>query len=93
MPLDKPLTVSTFGDCSLRNLAPKLFTFNAHTVADAISRLDIRPILSEHENWMTFTKCCCHYTMQDMSAINTSAYQDGMNLVFANRSKEDESTR
>ena len=60
-----------------------------NTVADAISRLDIGPIPSEHENWMTFTKCWCHYTMQEESAIDTSAYQEEMNLVFANRSKED----
>ena len=60
-----------------------------NTVADAISRLDIGPIPSEHENWMTFTKCWCHYTMQEESAIDTSAYQEEMNLVFANRSEED----
>eukprot|EP00804_Cyclotella_cryptica_P004829 CCRYP_004921-RA/>CCRYP_004921-RA protein AED:0.41 eAED:0.35 QI:0/0/0/1/0/0/2/0/267 len=36
-----------------------------NTVADTISRLDIGPIPSEHENWMTFTKCWCHYTMQE----------------------------
>ena len=39
-----------------------------NTVANAISRLDIGPIPSEHENWMTFTKCWCHYTMQEESA-------------------------
>eukprot|EP00804_Cyclotella_cryptica_P010649 CCRYP_005464-RA/>CCRYP_005464-RA protein AED:0.15 eAED:0.23 QI:0/0/0/1/0/0/5/0/569 len=60
-----------------------------NTVADAISRLDIGPMPSEHENWMTFTKCWCHYTMQEESAIDTSAYQEEMNLVFANRSEED----
>eukprot|EP00804_Cyclotella_cryptica_P024746 CCRYP_001725-RA/>CCRYP_001725-RA protein AED:0.27 eAED:0.27 QI:0/0/0/1/0/0/2/0/303 len=60
-----------------------------NTVANAISRLVIRPIPSEHENWMTFTKCWCHCTMQEESAIDTSAYQEEMNLVFANRSKED----
>eukprot|EP00804_Cyclotella_cryptica_P022515 CCRYP_009416-RA/>CCRYP_009416-RA protein AED:0.34 eAED:0.34 QI:0/-1/0/1/-1/1/1/0/211 len=60
-----------------------------NTVADAISRLDIGPIPSEHENWMTFTKCWCHYTMQEESVIDTSAYQEEMNLVFANRSEED----
>eukprot|EP00804_Cyclotella_cryptica_P001216 CCRYP_012721-RA/>CCRYP_012721-RA protein AED:0.31 eAED:0.45 QI:0/0/0/1/0/0/3/0/427 len=60
-----------------------------NTVAGVISSLDIGPILSEHENWMTFTKCWCHYTMQEESAIDTSAYQEEMNLVFANRSEED----
>eukprot|EP00804_Cyclotella_cryptica_P015712 CCRYP_013381-RA/>CCRYP_013381-RA protein AED:0.60 eAED:-0.14 QI:0/0/0/1/0/0/2/0/736 len=60
-----------------------------NTVADAISRLDIRPIPNERENWMTFTKCWCYDTMLEGSAIDTSAYQEEMNLVFANRSKED----
>eukprot|EP00804_Cyclotella_cryptica_P029369 CCRYP_017727-RA/>CCRYP_017727-RA protein AED:0.28 eAED:0.08 QI:0/0/0/1/0/0/3/0/198 len=60
-----------------------------YTAAGAISSLYIGPILSKHENWMTFTKCWCHYTMQEESAIDTSAYQEEMNLVFANRSKED----
>eukprot|EP00804_Cyclotella_cryptica_P019040 CCRYP_014453-RA/>CCRYP_014453-RA protein AED:0.19 eAED:0.24 QI:0/0/0/1/0/0/3/0/278 len=46
-----------------------------NTVANTISRLDIGPIPSEQENWVTFTKCWCHYTMQEESAINTSAYQ------------------
>eukprot|EP00804_Cyclotella_cryptica_P022816 CCRYP_005020-RA/>CCRYP_005020-RA protein AED:0.34 eAED:0.34 QI:0/-1/0/1/-1/1/1/0/304 len=60
-----------------------------NTVDDTISCLDIGPIPSEHENWMTFTKCWCHYTMQEESAEDTSAYQEEMNLVFANRSEED----
>eukprot|EP00804_Cyclotella_cryptica_P022875 CCRYP_005078-RA/>CCRYP_005078-RA protein AED:0.09 eAED:0.31 QI:0/0/0/1/0/0/2/0/321 len=60
-----------------------------NTVADAISRLDIGPIQSEHKNWMTFTKCWCHYTMQEESVIDTSAYQEEMNLVFANHSEQD----
>eukprot|EP00804_Cyclotella_cryptica_P014763 CCRYP_017399-RA/>CCRYP_017399-RA protein AED:0.22 eAED:0.28 QI:0/0/0/0.5/1/1/2/0/282 len=60
-----------------------------NTVADAISRLDIGPMPSEHENWMAFTKCWYHYTMQEKSALDTSAYQEKMNLVFTNHSKED----
>eukprot|EP00804_Cyclotella_cryptica_P010928 CCRYP_018973-RA/>CCRYP_018973-RA protein AED:0.37 eAED:0.37 QI:0/0/0/1/1/1/2/0/332 len=60
-----------------------------NTVTDAISRLDIGPIPSEHENWMTFTKYWCYFTMQEENSIDTSAYQEEMNLVFANRSEED----
>ena len=60
-----------------------------NTVADAISRLDFGPCPSAKENWMTFTKCWCHYTMQEESVENTSAHQEQMNLVFANHSKED----
>eukprot|EP00804_Cyclotella_cryptica_P021534 CCRYP_005830-RA/>CCRYP_005830-RA protein AED:0.19 eAED:0.19 QI:0/0/0/1/0/0/2/0/363 len=75
----------------LKEFGPKIVYIKGihNTVADAISRLDIGPIPSEHENWMTFTKCLCHYTMQEESAIDTSAYQEEMNLVFANRSEED----
>ena len=36
-----------------------------------------------------FTKSWCHYTMQQESVENTSANQEQMNLVFANRSDED----
>eukprot|EP00804_Cyclotella_cryptica_P003735 CCRYP_008908-RA/>CCRYP_008908-RA protein AED:0.32 eAED:-0.28 QI:0/0/0/0.5/1/1/2/0/283 len=75
----------------LEEFGPKIVYIKGihNTVADAISHLDIGPMPSEHENWMTFTKCWCHYTMQEESAIDTSAYQEEMNLVFANRSKED----
>ena len=75
----------------LEEFGPKIVYIKGihNTVADAISCLDIGPIPSEHENWMTFTKCWCHYTMQEESAIDTSAYQEEMNLVFANRSEED----
>ncbi len=40
-------------------------------------------------NWMMFTNYWCHYTIQEESNIITSAYQDEINLVFANRSEED----
>eukprot|EP00804_Cyclotella_cryptica_P019221 CCRYP_006125-RA/>CCRYP_006125-RA protein AED:0.51 eAED:0.03 QI:0/0/0/1/0/0/2/0/482 len=60
-----------------------------NAVAEAISRLDIGPIPSENKNWMMVTKCWCYYTMQEESAIDTSAYQEDLNLVFANRSEED----
>eukprot|EP00804_Cyclotella_cryptica_P012613 CCRYP_014724-RA/>CCRYP_014724-RA protein AED:0.42 eAED:0.44 QI:0/0/0/1/0/0/3/0/119 len=36
-----------------------------------------------------FTKCLRHYTIQEESAIDTSAYQEEMNLVFSNHSEED----
>eukprot|EP00804_Cyclotella_cryptica_P028168 CCRYP_011016-RA/>CCRYP_011016-RA protein AED:0.14 eAED:0.08 QI:0/0/0/1/0/0/2/0/286 len=75
----------------LKESGPKIVSIKGihSTVADVISRLDFGPAPSEHENWMTFTKCWCHYTMQKESAIDTSAYQEEMNLVFANRSEED----
>eukprot|EP00804_Cyclotella_cryptica_P008310 CCRYP_016501-RA/>CCRYP_016501-RA protein AED:0.22 eAED:0.21 QI:0/0/0/1/0/0/2/0/361 len=75
----------------LKEFGPEILYIEGihNTVAGAISCLDIGPIPSEHKNWMTFTKCWCHYTMQEVSAIDTSAYQEEMNLVFANRSKED----
>ena len=38
-----------------------------NTVADAISKLDICPVQEEKTNWMTFTKCWCHYTMHALT--------------------------
>jgi hypothetical protein len=55
-----------------------------NTVADAISRLDYGPIIDDKANWMTFTKCCCHYTMHIESAENTYNHQEQINLLFAN---------
>eukprot|EP00804_Cyclotella_cryptica_P027540 CCRYP_007486-RA/>CCRYP_007486-RA protein AED:0.48 eAED:0.05 QI:0/0/0/1/1/1/2/0/240 len=74
----------------------KIYTDHKNLIQDALGftcpqchpLLDIGPAPSEHENRMSFTKCWCNYTMQDESAIDTSAYQEEMNLVFANRSKE-----
>ncbi len=75
----------------LKEFGPKMVYIKGthNTVADAISCLDCGPIPSEQQNWMTFTKYWCHYTMQEESDINTSGYQDEINLVFANHSKED----
>eukprot|EP00804_Cyclotella_cryptica_P031176 CCRYP_011778-RA/>CCRYP_011778-RA protein AED:0.33 eAED:0.33 QI:0/0/0/1/0/0/5/0/523 len=75
----------------LKEFDPKILYIKGthNTVVDAISRLDIGPIPSEHENWKTFTKCLYYYTMPEEIAIDTSAYQEEMNLVFANHSKED----
>eukprot|EP00804_Cyclotella_cryptica_P014632 CCRYP_012682-RA/>CCRYP_012682-RA protein AED:0.35 eAED:0.34 QI:0/-1/0/1/-1/1/1/0/372 len=60
-----------------------------NTVADAISRLDSGPTQDDNANWMTFTKCWCHYTEHASSADRTSDHQENINLVFANRSDED----
>ena len=59
-----------------------------NTVADPISLLDCGSMPNEQENWMTFTKCWCHYTMQEESVMDTSACQEKMILVFANCSEE-----
>ncbi len=34
-----------------------------NTVADAISRLNFGLVQDQKANWMSFTKCWCHYTM------------------------------
>eukprot|EP00804_Cyclotella_cryptica_P016667 CCRYP_001970-RA/>CCRYP_001970-RA protein AED:0.64 eAED:0.67 QI:0/0/0/1/0/0/2/0/214 len=60
-----------------------------NTVADAISRLDSGPTQDDNANWMTFTKCWCHYTEHASSADSTSDHQESINLVFAIRSDED----
>eukprot|EP00804_Cyclotella_cryptica_P000753 CCRYP_001027-RA/>CCRYP_001027-RA protein AED:0.45 eAED:0.49 QI:0/0/0/1/1/1/2/0/253 len=59
-----------------------------NTVADAISRLDFGPTKDVKENWMTFTKCWCYYTMQSEEDPSPAQHSDLMNFVFANRSKE-----
>jgi hypothetical protein len=42
-----------------------------NTVAVAISRLDFGLVQDEKANWMTFTKCWCHYTMHVPSEEST----------------------
>eukprot|EP00804_Cyclotella_cryptica_P024392 CCRYP_021136-RA/>CCRYP_021136-RA protein AED:0.20 eAED:0.26 QI:0/0/0/0.5/1/1/2/0/340 len=59
-----------------------------NTVADAISHLDFGPTKDVKENWMTFTKCWCYYTMQAEEDPSRVKHSDLMNYVFANRSKE-----
>eukprot|EP00804_Cyclotella_cryptica_P006434 CCRYP_018063-RA/>CCRYP_018063-RA protein AED:0.26 eAED:0.28 QI:0/0/0/1/1/1/2/0/354 len=59
-----------------------------NTVADAISRLDFGPTKDAKENWMTFTKCWCYYTMQSEEDPSPAQHSDLMNFVFANRSEE-----
>ena len=60
-----------------------------NTVADAISRLDFGPVQDEKANWMTFTKCWCHYTMHAPTEESAITHQHQINMVFANRSEED----
>ena len=59
------------------------------TVANAMFRLDFGPVQHEMVNWMTFTKCWCHYVMHAPTDEGTQTHQHQMNMVFANRSKED----
>ena len=49
----------------LEEYSPKIVHIKGihNTVADVISRLDFGPVQDEKANWMTFTKCWCHYTM------------------------------
>jgi hypothetical protein len=63
-------------------------------VADAISRLDFTPKSApskqtEHQNWMTFTKCWCALN-EDMHTDSTKQHVQSMNHVFANHSEDDE---
>ena len=64
-------------------------TAQNRAVTNAISRLDFGPVKDEKANWMTFTKCWCHYTMQAPPEESTTNQQHQMNMVFANRSEED----
>ena len=60
-----------------------------NTVANAISQLDYGPVSNDKDNWMTFTKCWCHYTIHFTEAQTTSNIQTSMNLVFANSNKNE----
>ncbi len=59
-----------------------------NTVADAILRLDYSPVHNQRETWMTFTQCWSYYASHT-TAQQPTIHQDSMNLVFANRSKEE----
>ena len=56
-----------------------------NTVADAISCLDFGPIYDNRENWMTFTKCWCFYTIHTVENTSPPNHKD-MDVVFANLS-------
>ena len=60
-----------------------------NSVTDAISWLDHGPVLNDRDNWMTFTKCWCHYneTKEDTAASQAN-YTESMNFAFAHCSKE-----
>ena len=67
-----------------------------NTVADAISRLEYTPVKSDKVNWMTFTRAFCYYTSRskNMGASQPDEQvKESMNLVFANRSEEEQSTK
>ena len=61
-----------------------------NTVANAISMLESGPIQDDKANWITFTKCWCHYVMHATSAESTYDYdhQEQINMVFKNCNKE-----
>ncbi len=58
-------------------------------ITNAISQLDYGPVSNDKDNWMTFTKCWCHYTVHSTEAQTTSNIQTSMNLAFANSNKEE----
>ncbi len=65
-----------------------------NAVADAISRLEyVSPDTPSdeatmHQNWMTFSKCCCEYNKAHEDSTNKHNYS--MNNVFVNCSNEEE---
>jgi len=83
--------MSISGGYYLRSLVPKPCTSKGihNTVADAISRLDFGLVQDEKANWLTFTKCWCHYTMHTLTEESTYTPQHQMGMVFANCSEED----
>jgi hypothetical protein len=66
-----------------------------NTIADAISQLEYASPdapstdATMHQNWMTFSKCWCKYTLLPHND-STNNHNYSMNSVFANCSKEEE---
>ena len=61
-----------------------------HNMAvDSISHLDSAPVTNDRATWTTVIQCWCHYiiTMHD-EGTSLANYEETMNLLFANRSKE-----
>ncbi len=60
----------------LEEFGPKIMHIKGihNTVADAISRLDFGSVKDEKTNWMTFTKCRCHYTMHAPTEESTHTH-------------------
>ena len=83
--------MSISGGYSVRRLVQKIVHIKGiqNTVANAISRLDFGPVQDDKANWMSFTKCWCHYTMHAPPEESSTNQQHQMNLVFTNCSKED----
>ena len=83
-------------EINLGEYGPKIVYIKGidNTVADAISRLDFTPPLpctkqEERQNWMTFTKHWCALK-KDTQTHSTKQHLESMNLVFANRSKDED---
>jgi hypothetical protein len=64
-----------------------------NTMADAISHLEYSPIQFDKVNWITFTKTFCFYHHKSKTGLGVDQskeqLKESMNLVFANRSKEE----
>jgi len=60
-----------------------------NTVADAISQMDYGPVPDDRSTWMTFAQCWCYHNSTQEHSESTGNIKESMNLVFANRNKED----
>ncbi len=58
-----------------------------NTVVDEISHLDFDPSEENKENWITFTKCLCFYTMHAVEDTSPPNHKEIMQVVFANHIK------
>ncbi len=77
----------------LEEYGPEYIKGIDNTVADAISRLHFTPKSAplkqtEHQNWMTFTKCWCALN-QNTQKYSKKQHMQSMNHVFANHSEDD----
>ena len=51
--------------------------------------LDYGPVKDDRSTWMTFAQCWCYHNSTQQHEASMANSKESMNLVFANRNKED----
>eukprot|EP00804_Cyclotella_cryptica_P019685 CCRYP_016448-RB/>CCRYP_016448-RB protein AED:0.33 eAED:0.33 QI:0/0/0/1/0/0/2/0/138 len=75
------------GGYYLRSVIPKLYTSKVSIIQLLMTSLG--PIQDDYANWMSFTKCRCHYTKHATRAERFHDHQEEINMVFTNCSNKD----
>jgi hypothetical protein len=78
-------------EITLRRIGPIIIYIKGiyNTVVDAISQLDYGPVPDNRSTWMTFAQCWCYHNSMQEHSESTVNIKEFMNMVFANRNKED----